>query len=137
MKTTAIRLPTETIEKAKRFASQACGRKIGGKEALVICANSLDTGVLDRVLDNVTAQAQEWVSGKLRDRDRMWTSLMIQFAARETGVAWKLSQKNGRLWLHREGAAASTGEELASVNIEELVSELRAGGAVDETPELN
>ena len=105
--------------------------------ALEICTHSLDADVLDRVLDNVAAQAQEWVSGKLRDRDRMWTSLMIQFAARETGVAWKLSQKNGRLWLHREGAAASTGEELASVNIEELVSEMRAGGAVDETPELN
>ena len=135
--TTAVRLPNATIEKAQKFASQATGREVGGREALVICAESLDADVLDRVLDNVAAQAQDWVSGKLRDRDRFWTNLLIQFAARETGVPWQLTQKNGRLWLHREGEHSSTGEELATVDIEQLVAEMREGGAVDETPALN
>ena len=62
--TTAVRLPNATIEKAQKFASQATGREVGGREALVICAESLDADVLDRVLDNVAAQAQDWVSGK-------------------------------------------------------------------------
>ncbi len=52
-------------------------------------------------------------------------------------MPWQLTQKNGRLWLHREGEHSSTGEELATVDIEQLVAEMREGGAVDETPALN
>ena len=131
------RVREETITKAQEFAEHATGKKMTGPEALDLCVDSLSEGVLDRVLDNVAEQARAWATARVRDRDAIWSALLLQFAARETDATWKITTAEGRPWLHRDGSAPSTGEALGAVELEELVAEIRAGGATDETPELN
>ena len=91
-------------------------------------------GVRDR---RELVHAHEWATARIHDRDAMWTRLLLAFATRETGDTWKITVADGRPWLHRSDAAAATGEPLAAVDLDGLVKELRAGGALEETQELN
>ena len=134
----SIRLGKARIAQAMEIARMALGREVTERQAIELCVSSLDAGALDMALDRVVAEANEWAVARLQDRDKMWTLLLLSFAARETDAVWRISTSEGRPWLHREGTHHSTGEALAAAcDIDGLVEELKAGGALDEMTELN
>ena len=133
----SIRIGRDKIRQAQDLARAALGRDVPERQAVELCVASVDAGALDAALDRMVAFANEWAVAQLQDRDATWSRLLLAFAARETGDTWKITVSDGRPWLHREGAAVATGEPLAAIDLDGLVKELKAGGAVDETPVLN
>ena len=133
----SIRIGRDKIRQAQDLARTALGRDVTERQAVELCVSAQSAGALDAALDRVVAHAHEWATARIHDRDAMWTRLLLAFATRETGDTWKITVADGRPWLHRSDAAATTGEPLAAVDLDGLVKELRAGGALEETQELN
>ena len=133
----SIRIGRVKIRQAQELARAALGREVTERQAVELCVSSQSAGALDAALDRVVAHANEWATARIQDRDATWSRLLLAFATRETGDTWKITVADGRPWLHREDAAACTGEPLAAVDLDGLVKELRAGGALEETPALN
>ena len=134
--TKAVRVRKDAINRAVTFANNALKRDVPEGEALGIVADALSEGSLDLVIANMADVADSWAVAKVRERDEMWSKLLVAFACRETDAVWKISISDGRPWLHRESTVASTGEPLACMSVEGLVKELKACGGVSST-ELN
>ena len=93
--TKAVRVRKDAINRAVTFANNALKRDVPEGEALGIVADALSEGSLDLVIANMADVADSWAVAKVRERDEMWSKLLVAFACRETDAVWRLAYRTG------------------------------------------